>query len=145
MLAAGCGSIRGGFVLAADMSGSGNFITVGRIRAPCPEFLAIAEDLRNGAADPEIRGILTYSLASNAGGSCILASADIEKALQACILARLVFEWRIGIPGIGILQALFLAARLEPMRNAESVFDFELQLAGKPELLACEAGMPGLQ
>ncbi len=144
MLAAGCGSIQGGFVLAADISACGNFITVGSIPSPSPAFLAAAQDLQNGAADTEVREILTYSLALNAGGSCILASADIEKALQACLLARLVVEWRIGIPGIGILQALFLAVRLEPVTNAASSFDLGLRLAGKPELLSCEAGMPGL-
>ena len=143
MLAAGCGAIQGGFILAADISASGNFITVGGIPAPSPAFLAVAQDLRNGAADPEMREILTYSLASNAGGSCILASADIEKALQACLHARLVLEWRIGIPGIGILQALFLTVRLEPVGNAEGDFNLEVRLAGKPEFLAREAGMSG--
>ena len=90
------------------------------------------------------RQILTYSLASNAAGSCILASAEIEKALEACALENLVFDWLIGIPGVGVLQALFLAARIEPVGDAAGVLDIELRLAGKPELLECEAGMPGL-
>jgi hypothetical protein len=144
VLAADCGSIQDGFVLAADISASGSFTTIGGIPVPSPAFLAAIQDLQNGAADARIREILTYSLASNAGGACVLAGTDIEKALQACLLARLVFEWRIGIPGIGILQALFLTVRLEPIGDAQGNFDLELRLAGKPELLACEAGMPGL-
>ena len=100
MLAAGCGSIGGGFVLAADISASGNFIAVGSILAPCPAFLAAAQELQSAQADPETRQILTYALASNAAGSCILASAEIEKALAACALENLVFDWLIGIPGV---------------------------------------------
>lgn len=144
MLAAGCGSIGGGFVLAADISASGNFIAVGSILAPRPAFLAAAQELQSAQADPDTRQILTYALASNAAGSCILASAEIEKALAACALENLVFDWLIGIPEVGVLQALFLAARIEPVGDAAGVLDIELRLAGKPELLECEAGMPGL-
>ncbi len=145
MLAAGCGSIRGGFVLAADISACGNFVTVGSIPSPSPAFLAAVQDLQNRAADPEMREILTYSLALNAGGACILASDGIDRALRACFLARLAIEWRIAIPGTGVLQALFITARFEPDSNAAGAFDVALQLAGKPELHACEAGMPESQ
>jgi len=144
VLAARCGSLRGGIDLAADISASGNFIPVGRMTAPCIAFLAVVQDLQTGAADPQMREILIYSLALNAGGSCILASAGIETALQACLLARLVLEWRIAIPGIGVLQAPFIAARIEPVKEAAGVFDLALRLAGKPELLACKAGTPEL-
>jgi len=144
VLAAGCGSIQDGFILAVDILASGNFITVGTMPAPRSAFLAAVQNLQNDAAGPEAREILIYSLASNAGGFCILTSAGIERALRACFVARLVFEWRIAIPGIGVLQALFITERLEPVGNAEGAFDLALRLAGKPEFIACIAGMPGL-
>ena len=87
MRAAGCGSIQDGFILAADILASGNFITVGTIPAPCSAFLAAVQNLQNDAADPEAREILIYSLASNAA---VLASWRARVSKEPCgrVLSR---------------------------------------------------------
>ena len=137
MLAARCGSMRDGFDLAAEFRPRDSFITVGRMTAPLHRIFGRRTRPANGAAALDAK-ILTYSLALNASSSCILASAGIERALQACFLARLVSEWRIAIPGVGVLQAPFIAAQHSSrLRNAWGAFDLTLRLAGKPEILAC--------
>jgi hypothetical protein len=145
VLAAGCGRVRGGFVLSADIPATGRFIPLGIMSAPCRPFLAAAQDLQNEAGDPLAREILTYGLASNLAGLTVLAAPSTQTALRACLFAKLVSEWRIAIPKIGVLQALFTIARLEPVQNAEGVFELALRLAGKPELLAEEAEVAWLQ
>jgi hypothetical protein len=144
VLAAGCGRVGGGFVLSADIPAKGSFIPIGIMSAPCRPFLAAVQDLQNEGVDPLVREILTYGLASNVAGLTVLAAAS-QSALRVCFFARLVSEWRIAIPKIGILQGLFMVGRLEPVPNAEGVFELALRLAGKPELLAEEAEAAWLQ
>ena len=118
--------------LAADIPGSGDFIAIGRVHAPSPAMAAAVRDLAGNSADPELLDIAAYSLASNAFGLCVLESALIEKILQACLAAQLAAEWRIEIPGAGVLQALFTVARFEPVNHDGRTFALGLRLAGKP-------------
>ncbi|MGO9173274.1 MAG: hypothetical protein ACLP7P_15110 [Rhodomicrobium sp.] len=126
------------FVLAADMAGSGDFIVVGRMRVPSPAFAAAVRSLQDGAADLEMREALIHSLASSAAGFCVLDGKDIETALDACVPARLVSEWRIAFPGLGVLCALFVVTRFQPARNAGGLFELALQLAGRPAFHAVQ-------
>ncbi len=119
-------------VLAADIPASGDFIAIGRVHAPSPAMAAAVHDLAGYPADPELSDIAAYSLASNAFGLCVLDSAVIEKILQACLAAQLAAEWRIEIPGAGVLQALFTVARFEPVNHDGRTFALGLRLAGKP-------------
>ncbi|MGO8954176.1 MAG: hypothetical protein ACLQF2_12710 [Rhodomicrobium sp.] len=137
------GKRSGDFVLAADMAGSGVFIAVGRMRVPSPTFAAAVRDLQNGAADLEMREALIHSLASNAAGFCLLDGKQIETALEACLPARLVSEWRIAFPGLGVLCALYVVRRFQPARNEGELFEIALQLAGKPAFYAVQRGKPG--
>ncbi len=129
----------GDFVLAADIAGSGSFMAIGRMTIPSPALLAALQDLRDNPGDPELLEVLIYSLAVNAGGLCVPASPDAEEILQACFSARLVFEWCITFPGIGILQGLFLVSRFQATGNAAGLFDLALQLAGRPSFRAIQA------
>jgi len=128
------------FVLAADVSGSGDFIAVGRMRVPSPAFAAAVQDLQNGAADLEMREALIHSLASSAAGFCVLDGKNIETALEACLPARLVSEWRIAFPGLGVLYALYVVTRFQPAKYAGGLFELALQLAGRPAFHAVQAG-----
>jgi hypothetical protein len=123
-------------VLSADISASGTFISLGRIHIPSPALAASLRNLEDTPADPELLEAAVYSLAANTAGLCILDSGDIANVLQACSAAQLAAEWRIGIPGAGILQALFTMARFEPMADGDSTFALGLRLAGKPEFFA---------
>ncbi len=93
---------------------------------------AAVRDLAGNSADPELLDIAAYSLASNAFGLCVLDNAVIEKILHACLAAQLAAEWRIEIPGAGVLQALFTVARFEPVNHDGRTFALGLRLAGKP-------------
>ena len=96
---------------------------------------AAVRDLAGNSADPELLDIAAYSLASNAFGRCVLESPLIEKILQACLAAQLAAEWRIEIPGAGVLQALFTVARFEPVNHDGRTFALGLRLAGKPAFI----------
>lgn len=139
MLDAGCGRVRGGFVLSADIPATGRFVPIGIMSAPCRPFLDAVQDLQNNAGDPLASETLAYALASNVAGLTVFAAASSQMALRACLFARLVSEWRIAIPNVGILQALFMIGRFEAAPHAEGAFELALRLAGKPELLAEEA------
>ncbi len=120
-------------VLAADISASGEFAAIGRMRAPSPALAAAVRELQDNPDDPEASGIAVYSVAANAFGLCVLESAGIETVIEACLAAQLAAAWRIEIPGAGVLQALFTVARFEPVKDAGSTFALGLRLAGKPE------------
>lgn len=128
--------IPSGFILTADISASGNFIAIGRMPAPTVAFVAALQDLLSSQADPELKEILTHSLASHVAGLCILDNDTVETALEACFLAQLVLDWRIEINGSGILQALFSVGRFEPVTAGGNVFALGLRLAGKPAFIA---------
>jgi hypothetical protein len=122
----------GDFILATDMTGSGAFTQLGRMLNPAIAFAAAAQHLQSGWADPELREALVHALAANAAGHCVLDSNELERAVQDCMIASLVTEWRIAFPGEGVLQALFVIARFEPSENTAGAFELVLQLAGKP-------------
>ena len=121
-------------VLAADISASGDFIAIGKMRASSPALAAAVRDLQN-AADPEHLEIAAYALAWNAFGRCVLESGGIELILQACLAAQLVAEWRIDIPRGGVLRSLFTVTRLDPVKDASSTFALGLRPAGKPSFV----------
>ncbi len=125
-------SLTSNLILAADISASGAFAALGRIHVPSPALAAAVRDLEDAPADPELLATAIYSLAANMAGLCILNSGDIAKVLQACFAAQLAADWRIEIPGAGVLRALFTVARLEPVTDANRTFVIVLRLAGKP-------------
>lgn len=125
----------GDFVLSADIAGTGNFIEIGRMHTPSPAFAAAMQDLQNGAANSELREVQEHTIAAHVTGLCVLGP-EIEAALQNFLPARLVSEWRIVLPGTGVLQALFLVTLLRPAKNAPGTLELSLQLAGKPAFYA---------
>jgi hypothetical protein len=129
-------SLTSNLILAADISASEAFAVLGRIHVPSPALAAAVRDLEDAPADPESLEAAVYSLAANMAGLCILNSADTAKALQACFAAQLATDWRIEIPGAGVLRALFTLARFEPVTDADRTFALILRLAGKPEFVA---------
>jgi hypothetical protein len=129
-------SLTSNLILAADISASEAFAILGRIHVPSPALAAAVRDLEDAPGDPEFLETAVYSLAANMAGLCILNSGDTVKALQACFAAQLATDWRIEIPGAGVLRALFTLARFEPVTDAERTFALILRLAGKPELIA---------
>jgi hypothetical protein len=129
-------SLTSNLILAADISASEAFAVLGRIHVPSPALAAAVRDLEEAPGDPESQETAVYSLAANMAGLCILNSADTAKVLQACFAAQLATDWRIEIPGAGVLRALFTLARFEPVTDADRTFALILRLAGKPELIA---------
>ena len=122
----------GDYVLSADLTGAGRFAAVGYLRAPAIAFAAALKDFQANQADAELRDSLIHAVAAKTAGRCILVNSEMEVALGQCIEANLIAEWRIGIPAIGILQALFRISRLRNVENQTQMFDLALQLAGKP-------------
>jgi hypothetical protein len=135
-------SLTSNLILAADISASGAFAVLGRMHVPSPALAAAVRDLEEAPADPELLETAVYSLAANMAGLCILNSADIAKVLQACVAAQLATDWRIEIPGVGVLRALFTVARAEAVTDANPTFALALRLAGKPEFIALKGGAP---
>jgi hypothetical protein len=125
-------SLTSNLILAADISASEAFAALGRMHVPSPALAAAVRDLQDAPADPELLETAVYSLAANMAGLCILNSGDIAKVLQACFAAQLAADWRIEIPGAGVLRALFTVARFEPVTDADRTFVIVLRLAGKP-------------
>jgi hypothetical protein len=123
-------------VLATDISASGTFTAIGRMHILSPALAAALRDLEDTPADPEQLEAAVYSLAANTAGLCFLDGGDIANVLQACFAAQLAADWRIEIPGAGVLQALFTVARFEPLADGDRTFALGLRLAGKPEFLA---------
>ncbi len=130
-------SHSGDIDLAADFTGKGKFAAVGFMRAPAIAFAALIKDLQNERALPEReKEDLVHALAAKTAGRCILTGSEMEAALRDCMAANLICEWRISMPGIGSLQALFLIIRLRSVENETGLFDLALQLAGKPSFRA---------
>jgi hypothetical protein len=135
---------QGDFVLTADVAGSGHYVRAGTIPIPAPPFTSALQDLKNGEADPELRETLIYALAAKVGGRCVFESSQAAGIAEACFRAGLISEWRVSIPGSGVLQALFQIVLFAPTGN-DGMYEIAFQLAGKPEFAAvqCEiAGMP---
>jgi hypothetical protein len=127
----------GDFVLTADPAGSGHFLPAGTIPNPAPQLTSALEDLKDGEADPELRDALVYALAAKVAGRCVFESPQAAKIAEACFEARLISEWRISIPGAGILQAFFHVAKLE-RKESDGIYEIALRLAGKPSFAAAQ-------
>jgi hypothetical protein len=128
---------QGDFVLTADPAGSGHFLPAGTIPVPAPQFTSALKDLKDGEADPELRDALVYALAVKVAGCCVFESSQAAKIAEACFEARLISEWRISIPGAGVLQAFFHVAKLE-RKESDGTYDIALRLAGKPSFAAAQ-------
>jgi predicted secreted protein len=125
-------NLTSNLVLAADIPASGAFAVLGRMHVPNPALAAAVRDLEEAPADPELLDTAVYSLAANMAGLCILDSRDTANVLKACFAAQLAADWRIEIPGAGVLRALFTVARFEPAADTDRTFALALRLAGKP-------------
>jgi hypothetical protein len=133
---------EGGFVLTADVAGSGHFVRAGIIPVPAPPFTFALQDLKDGAADPETRDALIYALAAKVAGRCVFESSQAAKIVEACFQIRLISEWRITIPGAGVLQALFQIVQLA-RDESDGMYEIAFQLAGKPEFAAAQREISG--
>ncbi len=131
MMAASPGDV----LLSADIAGAGHFSAIGRMHTPFPAFVTALRGLQNGTPDADLRDILLYTLAANVAGLCAL-EPGVEQTLQNCLPARLVSQWRIALPGLGVLQALYLVARLRPAQDTARTVELALQLAGRPSFSA---------
>jgi hypothetical protein len=120
-----------GFILAADLAGSGIFADIGTMLEPGTEFAASIRDLGSDEAKTELGEVLVYAAAGAPSGSCIFDNRQAEKALRDCFEAQLISEWRITFPELGKLQALYIVRRLQAT-DARGCYRLELQLAGKP-------------
>jgi hypothetical protein len=128
---------QGDFVLTADVAGSGHFAPAGTIPIPAPQFASALRDFKGGEADPELRDVLIYALAAKVAGRCVFESPQAAEFAEACFQGRLISEWRISIPGSGILRALFHIVQLE-RRESDGIYDIAFRLAGKPEFAAVQ-------
>ena len=130
--------------LAADFSCSGTFSAVGVICEPTLALSVAIRDLLLYREDPELKPVITHVLATRVAGRCSIRSARIRRALVESMAARLALEWKITIPTIGAVRALFLVTRLGKTGEAD-LFDLVLQLASKPSFEAAptqEAALP---
>jgi predicted secreted protein len=133
----------GDFVLTADVAGSGHFERVGTVPVPAPAFAAALADFRNGEADLQTRESLIHALAIKVAGCCVLDCAQAEKKIEACFQSWLIAEWRISLPGLGVLQALFRVVQFERTASA-GIYNIAFQLAGKPEFAAAQRETAGI-
>jgi hypothetical protein len=127
----------GDFVLTADVAGSGHFVRAGTIPIPAPPFTAALQDFKDAGADPELREVLIYALAVKVAGRCVFESPQAAKIAEACFQSRLISEWRISVPGSGVLQALFRIVQFE-RAESDGMYEIAFQLAGKPEFAAIQ-------
>lgn len=116
--------------LSADVFGFANFRPIGRLYQPSLAFAQLIETLRNDEAT--VDEFLVHALASKIAGRLVFHTIEVENVIRAWNLSRLAAEWRIAIPTLGLIQALFLVARLQMVRETERLFDVALELAGKP-------------
>jgi len=121
--------------LAADFSCSGTFSAVGVIREPTLALSVAIRDLLLHRGNPELKPVITHVLATRIAGRCSIRNARIRRALLESMAARLALEWKITIPTIGTVRALFLVTRLGKAGDAD-LFDLVLQLASKPSFEA---------
>ncbi len=117
--------------LAADFSCSGRFSAVGVVRDLSLALSVAIRDLLRYREDPELKLVVTHVLATRMSGRCGIRSAQIQRALVDAMSARLALEWKITIPTIGCVRALFLVTRLEKTAQPD-VFDLGLKLASTP-------------
>ena len=108
--------------LAADFSCSGTFSAVGVIREPTLALSVAIRDLLLYRENPELKPVIIHVLATRVAGRCSIRSAHIRRALAESMAARLALEWKITIPTIGTVRALFLVTRLGKTAEA-NLFD----------------------
>ena len=123
--------------LAADFSCSGTFSAVGIIREPTLALSVAIRDLVLYLEDPELKPVIGHVLATRVAGRCSIRSAHIRRTLLESMAARLTLEWKITIPTIGAVRALFLVTRLRKTGEGD-LFDLVLQLASKPSFEAAQ-------
>jgi hypothetical protein len=135
----------GKFFLSVNISGLADFSAVGIIREPSLALARKSEALQKGQHIPGT--VVIHALATKIAGRCLFDSAEAENTVRAFFSSRLAAEWQIAIPQAGVLQALFLVARLQSARQPGRLFDLALQLAGKPEFEAVrpDPGKPSEQ
>ena len=124
-------------ILAADFSGSGTFSAVGAVREPSFALSVAVKDLLTHRENPELKPVVVHVLATRIAGVCSIASPSIWRALTDCLAARLVLEWKITIPAIGSVCALFLVTRLEKADQPD-LCNLALQLASRPSFDAAQ-------
>jgi hypothetical protein len=134
---------EGGFVLTADVAGFGHFVRTGTIPIPGAPFTSALQDFKAAEAHPELKDALIYALAANVSGRCVFESSQAAKIAEACFQTKLISEWRIVIPGAGVLQALFQIVQLAP-GESDGTYEIAFQLAGKPEFAAAQREIAGI-
>jgi len=117
--------------LTADFSCSGTFSAVGVIREPTLALSVAIRDLLLYRENPELKPVITHVLATRVAGRCSIRSANIRHALLESMASRVALEWKVTIPTIGAVRALFLVTRLGKTGEAD-LFDLVLQLASQP-------------
>ncbi len=105
-------------ILAADISCSGTFSAVGVIREPSLALTVAVRDLLLYRENPELKPVVIHVLATRVAGRCIIRGAQVRRALADCMAARLTLEWKITIPTVGTVRALFLVTRLGKAESA---------------------------
>ncbi len=123
--------------LAADFSCSGTFSAVGVIREPTLALSVAIRDFLLYRENPELKPVITHVLATRIAGRSSIRSAHIRRALAESMVARLALEWKITIPAIGAVRALFVVTRLGKTAEANQ-FDLVLQLASRPSFEAAQ-------
>ncbi|ADP71576.1 hypothetical protein Rvan_2352 [Rhodomicrobium vannielii ATCC 17100] len=129
----------GDIFLEADLGGAGVFVPVGRLLKPTLALTSAVRDLHRERKQDERQGVLLHALAARISGECAIADEATLMALKDVCAASLVLEWRIAVPELGALRALFALAALEETPNPGSL-RVTLHLAGHPVLepLCCE-------
>jgi|SRR5271166_4678062 len=125
-------------ILAADLSCSGTFSAVGVVREPSLALSVAVRDLLLYREDPELKPVVIHVLATRVAGRCTIRAAHIRRAVADCMASRLTLEWKITIPTVGTVRALFLVTRLGKADEPD-LFDLVLQLASKPSFDAAQA------
>jgi hypothetical protein len=87
--------------------------------------------------DPELKPVIIHVLATRIAGRSSIRSANIRRALLQGMASGLALEWKITIPTIGSVRALFLVTRLGKTGEAD-LFDLVLHLASKPSFDAAQ-------
>ena len=125
-------------ILAADFSSLGTFSAVGVVREPSLALSVAARDLLLYRENPELEPVMIHVLATRVAGQCSIRGARTRRALADCMAARLALEWKITIPTMGFVRALFLVTRFGKTSEPD-LFDLVLQLASKPSFEAMQA------
>ncbi len=118
-------------ILAADISCSGAFSAIGVVREPAFSLTVAVRDLLLHRENPELKPIIIHVLSTRVAGLCSIKGAHIRRALAEFMASRVTLEWKITIPTIGTVRALFLVTRFEKSAQPD-LFNLALQLASKP-------------